>query len=171
MPVNGDHHAEARLGINDDDREAVRLAAAALRAAQAGQNDKAARYVQRINDECGGEGNYMALLAWCDAAASHAAGVPSPPPVRPRIAMVEQTTGRLDRPGSDRVPADVQWAAALIQARAAMDHEQFDAALGLLPADDPVVHGEYVWRLLTTVAMTINGLPYGYGRMGKGASS
>jgi hypothetical protein len=82
------------------------------------------------------------------------------------VAVVDVESGRLDGMGSDATPATVRWAARLIQARAAMDEAAFNSCLADLP-DDGVERANHIWAVLQSVAVTINGLPRGFARMGK----
>ncbi|HEX6681524.1 MAG TPA: hypothetical protein VF062_01930 [Candidatus Limnocylindrales bacterium] len=146
----------------------IRLARTALDAAMAGRWDAAQRALQRIGEECGDDGLGSAVLALCDTLIAHATdgdvGAKSA-----RISFMNGDTGQLDQPGSDQVPAEVQWAARLIGARAAMDEDRFVAVLDELPRDGLAI-GRHVWSLLQVVAWTVNGLPRGYTRMGRGGS-
>lgn len=149
-------------------RKPLRLASAALQAALAMKWDAAQRALQRLSDECGPEGLYDALVALCDTVAEHATGGGAPSQ-RVRISFMDGDTGRLDEPGSPKVPAEVQWAGRLIAARAAMDEDRFRAVLDELPHDGAAV-GRHVWSLVQLVAWQVNGLPRGYARMGRGGS-
>ena len=149
-----------------DHRKEVRLAGAAFQAALAGKWRSAERFVKRISDECGGEGMNTALLAWCDTMADHANGG-LPPAKRVNMALVNADTGQLDQLGTDAVPAKHQWAARLVAARAAMDHDAFAALIEELP-QDALEMSRYIFAVLEGVAHTVNGLPRGYARMGGG---
>lgn len=144
----------------------VRLATAAFQAGLAGKWDAAQRALQRLSDECGAEGLCDGLIAMCDTLADHA----SDGDLKPRTVRVtfwHGGTGRLDQPGSDQVPAEVQWAGRLIAARAEMDEDKFRAVLDELPHDGAAV-GRHVWSLLQLVVWQVNTLPRGYARMGRG---
>lgn len=145
----------------------VRLASTALHLAMSREYDRAAYYVQRISDECGGEGLGTALVSWCDTFADHATGGLTDKMIVCRANAMEMSTGRMSDPRTDEsVPDSVAWTAAMIQARANLDMDWWDDLLGQLP-DDPHQRGEYVLRLLHVVADTMNGLPRGYARMGQ----
>ena len=143
----------------------VRLATAALQAALAGKWERASRYLVRISEECGGDGLYLALIAWADTFIAHATDGDLTGKVG-GISFIQTTTGQLDQPGSEYVPAEVQWAGRLIRARAALDETAWQAILDELP-DDGYRRGAYVQAALQCVALTINGLPRGYARMGR----
>jgi hypothetical protein len=143
----------------------VRLAGAAYHAALAGKWDAAGRSLQRISDECGGEGLSVALRAWCDTYADHATdGEPGRPTVN--INFIRTDTGQLDDQDSERVPPEHRWAGKLIRARAALDQEEWRKLIDELPRDGAEI-GTYVFAVLRGVALTINGLPRGYARMGR----
>lgn len=146
----------------------ARLAHAALSAALADKWATATRAIQRINDECGGDGLSIALRAWCDTYVDHSTDGTMNPNVG-GVNLIRTETGQLDRIGSDRVPARVQWAARLVHARAAMDQEAWLSCIAELPDDGHVI-GSYVGAVLEAVAISINGLPRGYAGMGRGAS-
>jgi hypothetical protein len=143
----------------------IRLAAAAFRAAQADKSDSAARLVKRISDECGGEGIFVALMAWIDTYADHATDG-APTRSTPRMAFIQESTGQLDRDDSDRLPADIRWAGMLIAARCGLDEPRFKALINEMPRDGADI-GQYVMAVLLTVARTVNGLPRGFARMGR----
>jgi len=145
----------------------VRLAAAAFQAGLAGKWRAAERAVQRIGDECGEEGVNTAMLAWCDTLIAHASGEAGMAPRRIGIQFWHGETGELDAPGSQRVPAETQWAARLLQARAAMDQGAWIAACEDLP-EDRLAIGQHVWAVLQLTVWQVNGLPSGYTRMGVG---
>jgi hypothetical protein len=143
----------------------VRLAAAAFQAALADKVDTASNCIQRINDECGGEGTYVALMAWIDAYADHATDG-QPARGKSRIAFIREDTGQLDREDSDRVPAEIHWAGRLIAARASLDETRFNDLIKEMPTDGAEI-GQYVGAVLLTITRTINGLPRGFARMGR----
>lgn len=144
----------------------VRLAHAAYQAALEMKWAKAVRYIQRIGDECGGEGVTTALVAWCDAYLDHAVdGVPEAAVVG-NVAFIQGETGQLDKAGSERVPDEIQWAGRAVKARAELDHEAWLRALDEIPTDERQV-GVYVLALLRVVATSVNGLPRGFARMGR----
>lgn len=149
-----------------DHRKDVRLAAAAYQAGLAGKWKTAESYLHRLSQECGGEGVTTALIAWCDTYADHATDG-QPVGERPNMAFVNTDTGRLDEPGSATVPAKVQWAFRLIIARATMDLDEWDAAIADLPAD-ALEMSQYIYAVLQGLVHTVNGLPRGYARMGRG---
>jgi hypothetical protein len=146
----------------------VRLAAAAYHAALAGQWQKAGRAVERISDECSGEGIMTALMAWCDWYADHATDG-NAGKARPRMKFINAKTGELDDERSDRIPEHVRWAGQIIAARAALDEPKFMALINAMPEDGAQV-GRYVMGVLECVATTVNGLPRGFAGMGRGAS-
>jgi hypothetical protein len=142
-----------------------RLATAAYHSALAGEREAAGRYLQRISDECGGEGLNVALIAWCDTYADHATDG-ALGPIRANVGFVNTKTGALGRGQSDGIPAHVHWAGRLIQARAAMDEQAWSALLDELP-EDGFERWPYVRAVLDCVALTVNGLPRGFARMGR----
>lgn len=143
----------------------VRLASAAFQAALADKTERAARLVKRISDECGGEGIYVALMAWIDTYADHATDG-QPTQSSPRMAFIQESTGQLDRADSDRLPAEIRWAGLLIAARCGLDEPRFKALIDEMPRDGFGI-GEHVMAVLLTIARTINGLPRGFARMGR----
>jgi hypothetical protein len=145
----------------------VRLAATAFHAGLAGKWNIAQRAVQRIADECGGEGIGDALLAWCDTLTAHARGGTNVLPTPIRVQFWNGDTGQLDGPDSERVPAATRWAGRLIAARAAMDLDTFRATLNTLP-EDQADSSRYVWAVLQVTVWQVRGLPRGYTRMGGG---
>lgn len=142
----------------------VRLAAAAFYAALANDPKKAVRYIQRISDECGGEGLNVALRGWIDTYADHATDG-QPTRSRARVAYIQESTGQLDREDSERLPAEIRWAGQLVAARCALDQDRFNGLIDEMPRDGAEI-GAYVLAVLLTVARTINGLPRGFARMG-----
>lgn len=143
----------------------IRLAAAAYHAGRANKWDTAERAVKRLSDECGPEGVNDAMVAWCDTFIDHAkGGAEDPRPVA--VSFWNGSTGAVDTPGSPQVPAEVQWAARLITARAEMDQDKWVAVLAELP-EDGVAVGRHVWTLLQVVVWTISRTPNGYARMGQ----
>lgn len=143
----------------------VRLASAAYQAALAGKLEVAGRYLQRISDECGGEGLEVALRAWIDTYADHATDG-QPARSQARMAFIQESTGQLDREDSDRLPPEIRWAGQIVTARTALDRERYDQLIDELP-DDGAAIGNYVFTLLQTIARTVNGLPRGFARMGE----
>ena len=143
----------------------IRLASAAMQAALASKHDSAVSYLQRINDECGGQGLYVALMAWCDAYADHATGG-APTPARVNMSFIREDTGQLDDENSDRLPPEIRWAGQIVAARAALDQDRFDELITKMP-DDGAGRGDYMGAVLLTIANTINGLPRGFARMGR----
>ena len=87
-----------------DHRKEVRLAQAALASALSGKREASHRYVQRISDECGGEGLHTALIAWSDTFVDHATDG-TMARAAPKMSFIRTDTGQLDRPGSAAVPA------------------------------------------------------------------
>lgn len=139
----------------------VRLAAAALQSAQAGRWEAATRYVLRINDECGGQGLNTAICAWADAFVEHACdGMPDGPRFG-RMGFINGDDGRLEHDDAERLPERIRWAGRLIQARAALDKEAFDALIDELPEDGFEI-GRYVSAVLECVSQSMNGLPRGF---------
>jgi hypothetical protein len=104
--------------MNESHNKPVRLARAAFLAGLGSQWPSAAAYILRINNECGGEGLNVALMAWCDTYLDHATDGRMIPASASRVNFINQDTGRLDSVGSPDVPARTQWAGQLVQARA-----------------------------------------------------
>jgi hypothetical protein len=146
----------------------VRLAGAALHAAMGDEWKKATRYVQRISDECGGKGLAVAVRGWIDTYADHACDG-EPDGRGARIKMINEETGEIQTVQGSGAPERIQWAARLIEARAAMDEDRYDRVLDELP-DDPLLRGTFIGALLQLVARTMNGLPRGFAQMGKAPS-
>lgn len=141
----------------------VRLAAAALDAALAQQWPRAERALQRLNAECDRHGLATALIGWCDTLIVHTTGGDTDPG-KVRMSAWNVDTGAL----GGEVRPTVRWAMELIQARASMDIDAFQAKLDELNAiTDGFERGRYAVELLQSVALTINSLPRGYGRMGR----
>jgi hypothetical protein len=143
----------------------VRLAAAAFQAALAGKSDAAIHYVQRINDECGGHGIYVALMAWIDSYADHATGG-LPGRAKVRMSYIQEDTGELTDDTSEKLPHEIAWAGQLTAARVALDQDRFDELIRRMPKDGGQI-GLYVVAVLECVTRTINGLPRGFARMGE----
>jgi hypothetical protein len=142
----------------------VRLAHAALQAAFGEKYDAMNRYLARISQECGGEGITVALMTWCDAFHAHATDGDLRP-AKVRLSMIQSDTGAVAT-GED-LPEPAVWAKRLIAARLAMDEQAWSDAIDDVPPDQV---GQYVWGVLHVVATTINGLPRGYARMGRGVA-
>jgi len=143
-----------------DHSKTVRLAGAAMHYAQAGKFEAAARYIQRISNECGGQGVEVALRAWIDTFVDHATDGDRRPK-RGRMGYVNAVDGQLETDDAARIPDRIKWAGRLVEARAALDEAQYRAALDQLPEDEFEV-GEYVITVLEVCADTINGLPRGF---------
>lgn len=140
-------------------QQGVALAGAALVGAV--QDDWPAVEVAltRIGLELGGEGMYLALLAWCDALVLEyqRAGIHTEGDTRvARPLWMEASTGRLDSDAS-AVPRAVRWAGQLITARTALDQPAYDALISALP-EDPADLSEHINTLLSMVANTIHTL-------------
>lgn len=140
----------------------VRMAHAALHHALADDWPKVRRVMERLSDECKGEGVFLALCAWIDAYVQHSTGGEAGRKPR-EIVTINAETGSLSTEG---MPPEVAWAARAIHARSALDHDAFDASLEELP-EDPAGVGLYVGAVLRCVALTINGLPSGYANLGR----
>ncbi len=149
------------MTVTDPFSKPVRLANGAWAAALADKPERAMTYVKRISDECGGDGIHLALKAWIDTYAEHATGGRPGTPA-PEMAFIEEATGKLDRPGSPRLPAPVEWAGKLVHARCAMDFEKFMALMDDIPSDPPTSSGLYVMTVLITCARSVNGMPRGF---------
>lgn len=160
----GGEHGSSRSPLAHS--KPVRLAGAALQAAMVRKPDLAARYMQRVTAECGPDGVDIALTAWCDTYVDHALdGVPDDESARTRLrgrfGFVEGNSGRVDGADSDRVPADVRWAAQVIDARATLNEARWRQLLQGVP-DDDATRGRYVLTLVTVIADSINAFPRGF---------
>lgn len=140
----------------------VRLATAALRAALADDWPKASRAVQRLSDECGGQGLNQALCAWVDTYVAHARDGDMTPS-RGRALAINVDTGSTSREG---MPPHIEWAMRVVETRAALDHAGYQACIRELP-DDGAEIGKHVGAVLQCIAQTINGLPRGFALMGR----
>lgn len=154
--------------MNDSERQRVQaLAGEALAAAMAGDYDAAARIVERIEQESGGEGVSYAMVVWCDTYTDHlCAGRFDLISGRAGTRLWNRDSGAMSTLAAPdpEVPDRVRWAARLIEARTRLDDEAWAAAVdGLNAADDAAFVGECVMATLECVAMTINGLPRGGG--------
>lgn len=142
----------------------VRLAGAVLQAAVEQDWRKVERYMQRLNEECDGEGLATALIAWCDALAEHANdGMPEFGCVR--VLNINQETGaRLTE-----LSPEQQWVERLMIARQSGDKAAFVALLDELNAvADGFDRGKYAATLIQGVAGTIRSLPRGYAKAFRG---
>lgn len=158
--------------MNESSRtRTLQLAREALVAALSRDLLKAGNCIQYIHDDHGVPGIWLALMYWCDAYALYATdgdpGVSNPAPIR----VFDVNTGAMADPRhdhQDEIPRQVKWATALIEARCAMDQGRFTGLMHELPRGEPAVCGQYVAQVLDCVALTINGLPRGFARMGQG---
>lgn len=138
----------------------VRLASMALFWAHSRDTDRAARYIQRIHNECGFNGVITAMVGWMDTYADHATdGHLDPTGVTiTSMKLMNAKTGQLedldDSPASDHV----KWAARLVEARIRMNEDEFNQIMGELPAEC----GAYVLAVLLAVADTMNSMPRGF---------
>lgn len=147
-------------------RKPVRLAAAALSAAIDNDWLKATRAVQRLHDECAGDGLWTALVGWCDTWAEYANGGP-PEFDKVQIGSWNVKTGVI----GGELPERMRWAHRLIQARVADDEHGFTALVGQLgDIGDGFERGRYISALLESIALTMRSLPRGYARMGQGGT-
>jgi hypothetical protein len=146
--------------------KSVRLAGAALHAAMGDQWEKVGRCLQRISDECGGEGLGIALRGWIDTYADHATDGHADSMVPGNIKTIRTDTGQMHNPRTAAdLPPQVVWASALIEARCRLDQDQYNTVLAALP-DDGHQRGAYIGQVLQSVALTLNGLPRGFAWMG-----
>ena len=134
----------------------VRLAHQALVQAIGGQSEKVAATLNRLVNECGGPGVYLALQAWCDAYADHMSNGENIRPADIQIATFDPEAGE--------IPPHALWAAQIVEARAQFDQERFDRLVSELPEGDyesGFTRGKYVMQVLESVALTIRTLPRG----------
>lgn len=144
----------------------IRLADAALTAALDDQWDKASRYLQRINDECGPDTASTALQYWVDQLADHITDGHPVGSIRSIQAMAYET-GQL----TPTVPPRIDWAQRVVKARAEMDRPAFeDLVRELFAITDGSVRGAYVGAVCEVAALTIRAFPRGYAAKGQGAS-
>jgi hypothetical protein len=138
-------------------KRALELSTVALHSAQLENWARAATAVKALNDELGGEGIMFALAGWCDTLIvrqQEIMGGQDGDIARP--AWLNATTGEVALDADD-VPPPVRWAGRLVAARAALDHDAWDALIASIP-DAPMAASEHVSALLNSVAMTLNGL-------------
>jgi len=135
----------------------IRYAAEALHAAMQDDPARAQAAILAINDELGGEGLTLAIVAWCDTLVGQyrkVTGTPDNAPVR--LAWQEADTGDISVTGND-VPAEARWAGQVITARAALDKAGFNMLLKNLPHDGWAIGG-YISALLSSVSLTLRRL-------------
>lgn len=157
------------MTTNSQHSKPVRLAAVAYQAALAEKWETARDAVVRISNECGGTGLRTALIAWCDTYQDHATDGGASH-ASPRMSYINAATGELATEKPANMPDHVWWAGQLVAARAAMDHDRFQELIAAMPADGYAV-GRYVFAVLQSVAFTVNGLPRGFARMGRGGAA
>lgn len=151
------------MSSEDQHGKAIRLATNAYHAVLAKEWRKAEQALARLNEECAGEGLFTALKAWCDTFIHHASDGAEVGKIR--MVGWNVDTGEVNE---KEVRTSVSWSQRLIAARAAMDLDAFNAVVQELnDIDDGFKRGEYVADLLHSIALTVNSLPRGYGRMGR----
>lgn len=133
------------------DRRAQALAGLALSRAMAGDWPKATGLAQQIGDECGPAGVDVALRAWIDTLSRRMGHKPGQ---RIRIVLQEVETATVRLPDDEQVRPEVQWAARLIEARAASDLDAWTALMREVP-EGPTEFGKRVGAVLETVAMQL----------------
>ena len=131
---------------------------------------QAGRYIQRISDECGGEGLAIALAGWCDMLFDHAVDGQDIAVNRAAgVSFGNAKTGELaDESG---VPDAIGWAGRLVRARSALDQPAWDALIEQLPPGGSTELADHIAAVLNLAATTMNGLPRGYALMGRGGVS
>lgn len=143
---------------DDTKRErGIQLAAEALHAAMQDDPQRAKNAIVTLNDELGGEGLTLAIVAWCDTLTGQyrkVTGTPDDAPVR--FAWQDADTGDISVTGND-LSAEVRWAGQVIRTRAALDKAGFNLALKNLPHDGWAIGG-YISALLDSVSMTLRRL-------------
>ena len=136
---------------------AMELSTLALHSAQLNDWERSGAAVATLNDELGGEGIMFAIVAWCDTLImrqQQVLGHKKGDLARP--AWLNADTGDLAL-NADDVPPPVRWAGRLVAARAAMDHDVWQALVDSTP-DTPGATTEHVSVLLTSIATTLNAL-------------
>lgn len=139
----------------DLDERALELGKEALRAALAEDWAGASAAVQAIGDERGWGGVVLAMTAWSDTlviSTRRAEGLPDEPGpgVIVQPAWADADTGEVTE-DADEVGECHRWAGRLLAARAAMDHDAYEALLRALP-EDGHERGDHVGTLLEMVA-------------------
>lgn len=132
----------------------IKLAKKALILAVEERSKDALQTVERIAGEHGGRGVQVAMITWCELFIDHATGGTT----RPAGLQIEFDN-------SDDPPVELVWAQRMILARLVMNQQEWDETLNEVPTDPPGM-GRHVLALLDTVAVTMQGLPRGYARMG-----
>jgi hypothetical protein len=119
----------------------------------AGDWKAAAAAVQACGDQCGPEGVYAMLLAWCDTLAISLGIDGERTALQFRLGKADGTPqGGVT--GSDEVPERVAWAGRVVAARCALDRPMFGALISALPEDRAGV-GSHVGAVLEVVAVTL----------------
>jgi hypothetical protein len=144
--------ADNPAGVPQRDRD---LTLTAVREATRGDWAAAQQAVDAISTETGGA--LYALVAWADWTVgwhAKARGLPLPSEVPGGVIVrplwADPGTGRIEA-DADAVSPPARWAGRFIAARAALDHEQCQALIGVLPADSREC-GRYVSALLSACA-------------------
>jgi hypothetical protein len=141
----------------DDFDQVINLAADALRAAVADDDDTALAKVREVIDGHGLNGLYLLLTAladWTVQAQSQTSGRKAPEGgVRSRPAWLDDETGKVttDAGGVDDA---ARWAGQFLAARAAMDHDMTKA----LALAAPSQCGKHVQVLVESCAASVRGL-------------
>lgn len=144
------------------------LARRALDLALANRAEDAGRALEDISKRCGGQGLYIAIMAWIDTYADHISdGLSRRGGFTTGTNLLDVHTGRLIDLSTcvDKLPPEIVWATAITQARTGQEKREYHRLLDELP-DDPKRRGAYVFCLLMTIADTINRLPRGIAVLG-----
>jgi hypothetical protein len=136
------------------ERRAMELASLALTRALAGNWDGATQAAQRISNECGPIGVQRAMLGWIDTLAGRMGHTPGQ---RIQIVFQEIETGTIRVPEDEAIRPEVRWAAEMIAARTADDHDAWDALMDEA-VGDPVEGGKRFGAVMETCALQLRNL-------------
>jgi hypothetical protein len=134
-----------------DRSRVIDLARTGLHAAIAGHRPKAAKVVQQISDEFGGDGVVVAIMAWLDTMLTNVPGMERHPGGKVNMVFREEKSGAVSR-GIGQVPAGVAWASQMLSARATDDH---DAFVKLVDELDDREFSANTWHLLQFAATNL----------------
>lgn len=143
-----------RDALPKKERRAMELASLALTRALASDWEGATKAAQRISNECGPVGVQRAMLGWIDTLAARMGHKPGQ---RIRIVFQEIETGTVRVPEDEAVRPEVQWAAKMIAARTADDHDAWDALMDEA-SGDPIEGGKRFAAVMETCALQLRRL-------------